>query len=483
MNTDRRPIVTPEGDSRLVITLGGVVLTVAVLQTSIVPVLDVVAGQLHTSPVAVSWAVTANLLAAAAATPLIGRLADLFNKKRVLLAALGLILVGSLLGAVTSSLPLLILGRVMQGMSFSLYPIAVSILRDELPAERLVRSMAMLSAMLGFGGAFGLVVTGFLMPSGASYHRVFWLNTVAAIAVAVAAAVVVPNRPNRVSARIDWAGALGLAAGLCSLMLAVTQGSTWGWTSIRTTGAAATGVAILTLWWRRSRRVAQPLVSTEMLTRRPILLANSATFLVGMGLYFSFLGMTDFVETPRTSGYGFGASILDASVEFLMPGALAAAVTALISGRCIERFGARAVVAGGGTAGVIGFLMLAGWHSTRWEVIAAGLLTNAYISLAYGALPALIVGEVDKSETGVATSLNGIFRKVGGAAAAAMVAALLTPTGAGFPSESGFTIVFALGAATAAGSVLLVWLGRERAAAVRVLSFRMPTGDASPQAA
>ena len=265
MNTDRRPIVTPEGDSRLVITLGGVVLTVAVLQTSIVPVLDVVAGQLHTSPVAVSWAVTANLLAAAAATPLIGRLADLFNKKRVLLAALGLILVGSLLGAVTSSLPLLILGRVMQGMSFSLYPIAVSILRDELPAERLVRSMAMLSAMLGFGGAFGLVVTGFLMPSGASYHRVFWLNTVAAIAVAVAAAVVVPNRPNRVSARIDWAGALGLAAGLCSLMLAVTQGSTWGWTSIRTTGAAATGVAILTLWWRRSRRVAQPLVSTEML--------------------------------------------------------------------------------------------------------------------------------------------------------------------------------------------------------------------------
>ena len=172
-------------DNRLLATLGAVVLTAAVLQTSIVPVLDLVAAQLHISSAAAEWTVTANLLAAAAATPLIGRLADLFNKKWVLLGALALILAGSLLGALTSSLALLMVGRVMQGMSFALYPVAVSILRDELPAERLVRSMAAVSAMLGVGGAFGLVVTGFLMPAGASYHRVFWLSTVAAIVVTV----------------------------------------------------------------------------------------------------------------------------------------------------------------------------------------------------------------------------------------------------------------------------------------------------------
>lgn len=440
-------------------------LVVAVLQTSIVPVLSTVARQLHASPVAVSWAVTANLLAAAAATPLIGRLADLFTKKWVLLGTLGLILTGSLLAAATASLPLLIAGRVMQGMSFALYPVAVSILREEVPAERLIRSIAMLSAMLGFGGAMGVVVTGFLMPAGAAYQRVFWFNAAVAVAATVAAAVAVPRRTGRGSARIDWMGAAGLAAGLCTVMLAITQGSTWGWTSGRTAGAGVAGVAILTLWWIGSKRAEQPLVSTEMLLRRPVLLANSATFLVGMGLYFSFLGMTDFVETPWASGYGFGASIMAASVQFLLPGALAAAVTALVSGRCIERFGARAVVAGGGAAGVVGFLLLAGAHSSKWEVIVAGLLTNAYISLAYGALPALIVGEVAPGETGVATSLNGIFRKVGGAAATAMVAALLTPSSTGFAPESGFTAVFILGAATAAGAVLLVGLGRLRAPA------------------
>ena len=465
-------------DSRLIATLGAVVLTAAVLQTSIVPVLDLVSAQLHISAAAAGWVVTANLLAAAAATPLIGRLADLFNKKSVLLGALALIVAGSMLAALTSSLPLLIVGRVMQGMSFALYPVAVSILRDELPAERLIRSMAAISAMLGVGGAFGLVVTGFLMPAGASYHRVFWLSTVAAIVVTAAAVVVVPSRPHRVHSRVDWLGALALAAGLCGLMLAVSQGAAWGWTSPRTASAAALGSAVLLAWWSRSKRVAQPLVSTAMLTRRPILLANAATFLVGMGLYFSFLGMTDFVEAPRGAGYGFDATILQASLLFLMPGALSAAATTLIGGRCIERFGARAVVAGGGLVGVVGFLMLAGWHDTRWEVMVAGVLTNAYISLAYGALPALIVSEVDHSETGVATSLNGTFRKVGGAAAAALVGALLTPRSGGLAAESGFTAVFVLGAATAAGSVLLVWLGRERSAARRLaptIPLRRPT--------
>lgn len=450
---------------RLLATLSAVVLIVAVLQTSIVPALAVVAQELHAAPVAVSWAVTANLLAAAAATPLVGRLADLVNKKTVLLAALGLIVAGSLLAATTSSLPWLITGRVLQGMSFSLYPVAVSILREEIAPERLVRGIATLSAMLGLGGAAGLVVTGLLMTPGASYHRVFWLNAAVAVIATAAAVVVVPSRPRRGAARVDWVGAGGLAVGLTGLMLAINQGSSWGWASVRTVAVSVAGIAVLAWWWTRSRRHPDALVPTGLLLRRPVLLANAATFLVGMGLYFSFLGMTDFVEAAPGSGYGFGASVLQASLQFLLPGALAAAFTAFVSGRIIEMLGARTVVAGGGLAGAVGFLLLAQWHSTRWEVMLAGLLTNAYISLAYGALPTLIVGDVAPAETGIATSVNGIFRKVGGAVAAALVAALLVPNTAGSIPESGFTAIFLLGSATAAGSVLLVAIGRAKAPA------------------
>ena len=155
-----------------------------------------------------------HLLAAAAATPLIGRLADLFNKKWVLLGALALILAGSLLGALTSSLALLMVGRVMQGMSFALYPVAVSILRDELPEDRLMRAMAVLSGTLGFGGGIGLVVVGLLMSGDVGYHRVFWLTTVFTILVIVAVVLLVPSRPGHRVGTIDWAGAAGLAIGL-----------------------------------------------------------------------------------------------------------------------------------------------------------------------------------------------------------------------------------------------------------------------------
>lgn len=438
-------------ERRLVATLSLVVLTVAILQTAVVPVLGAIARQLREPVVSVSWVVTANLLAAAAATPLIGRLADLRNKKRMLLSVLALVLGGSLMAATTASLPLLVLGRILQGGAFALYPVAVSILRDELPPERLVRSIAALSAMLGFGGGLGLVVTGVLMTDGASYHRVFWLCTVFTAAVIVAAWRVVPDRPRRVQADIDWRGAIGLAAGLAGVLLAITQGAQWGWASPATVASAVFGVAVLIWWWSWSRRCSNPLVSTAMLSRRPVLLGNLATLLVGMGLYFSFLGTTGFVESP---GYGFGASVLNASVEFLLPGALAAAVTALLAGRYIERFGPRIVIAAGASAGALGFTSLLLWHSAPWQVVLAGLLTNAYISLAYGALPVLVIADVSDDETGIATSLNAIFRKVGSAIAAAIFAALQGPGAEGTP-ETAFTTIFALGAVTAVLAIAL----------------------------
>lgn len=451
------PGTTPRNRDMLVPTLSVVVLTVAVLQTAVVPVLADIAGQLKAPEVTVSWAVTANLLAAAAAAPLIGRLADLRNKKRVLLAVLALVTAGSLLAATTASLPLLLVGRVLQGLAFSLYPVAVSILRDEVPPERLVRSMALISAMLGLGGGLGLVVTGLLMTEdSAPYQRVFWFCAIVTALVTIPAAVVIPDRPNRVDAAVDWWGGLGLSAGLSGVLLAVTRGRNWGWLSPHTVGAAVFGVLILAAWWSRSRRIADPLISTSLLRHRPIMLVNAATLMVGMGLYFSFLGLTDFVEAPRHDGYGFGASILDASVEFLLPGALAAAATALASGRLIERFGARAVVTAGGAAGFLGFTLLIGWHTAAWQVIVAGLLTNAYISLAYGALPVLIVQHVAVHETAVATGLNAVVRKVGSAISAAAVGVLLAPGADGHPPESGFAAIFALGAASAVGTILFI---------------------------
>jgi MFS family permease len=457
----------------LVAGLSVVVLTVAVLQTAVVPVLGIIAHQLHVSLVAVSWAVTANLLAAAAATPLIGRLADLHSKKRVLLIVLAVVLLGSVLAATTSSLALLIVGRVLQAASFALYPISVAILREELPPQRLMSAMAVLSGTLGFGGGTGLVVVGVLMSGDAGYHRVFWLTTGFTLVVIAIVVFIVPARKRSSTGTIDWLGAAGLAAGLSTVLLAITQGTAWGWTSPATLGCAAFGLVVLGAWWFWERRAKQPLVSIEMMTRRPIMLTNLATVFVGMGLYFAFLGLTQFVQIAHSAaGYGFGATVLEASVVYLLPGAITGFLVALASGRFIDRFGARPVLMVAAVAGILGFLFIALAHDAPWQIIAASILANAYIALGYGALPALIVSEVDAGETGVATSMNAIARTVGSSTAAALVAVLLARTTAGVPMESSFVAIFIGGAATAALAMLLIALTRPPARPIESVEAR-----------
>jgi MFS family permease len=457
----------------LIAGLSVVVLTVAVLQTAVVPVLGIIAHQLNSSTVAVSWAVTANLLAAAATTPLIGRLADLHSKKRVLLTVLVVVLFGSVLAATTSSLALLIIARVLQAASFALYPIGVAILREELDPDRMVSAMSVLSGTLGFGGGTGLVVVGVLMNGNAGYHRVFWLTTGFTVVVIAIVVLVVPARPRSSTGTIDWLGAAGLAAGLSAVLLAITQGHSWGWTSPAALGCAACGLVVLGAWWFWERRVKQPLVSIEMLTRRPIMLTNLATVFVGMGLYFAFLGLTQFVQIPHgAAGYGFGATVLEASVVYLLPGAITGFVVALASGRFIDRFGARPVLVAAAVAGIVGFLFIALAHDAPWQIIAASILANAYISLGYGALPALVVAEVDAGETGVATSMNAIARTVGSSTAAVLVAVLLGRTTAGVPMESSFVAIFVGGAATAALAMVLIALSRPPAQRIESVEAR-----------
>ena len=449
----------------LVVALSLAALTVALLQTAVVPVLGVIATQLGVSSMAVSWTVTANLLAAAAITPLVGRLADLHNKKHVLIAVLLVVLAGSVLAATTASLPLLIVARVLQGVSYSLYPICVAILREELAERQVVSALAVLSGTLGVGGGTGLVVTGLLMTGNPGYQRLFWMTTAFTVAVIAVAIALVPSRRADGRGSIDWLGALGLAIVLTVVLLAITQGNVWGWLSPSTLSCTAVGVAVSIAWWRWERRCPHPLVSTRMLTRRAMLLTNLATVFVGMGLYFGFLGLTLFVQIPRDrAGYGFSATVLYASVVFLLPGAITGFVTATASGRFIDRFGARRVLMAGASSGVAGFAILALWHSATWQIIVAGILTNAYISLAYGALPALVVSEAQPGETGVATGVNAIARTVGSSVAAALVAVLLEHSvgAAGLPSERAFVLIFAAGAVTAALATLLIACSGER---------------------
>lgn len=247
MSTARRgasPLLLP--------ALSLAVMVTALLQTVVVPVLGTIGTALSASPSSVGWVVTANLLAAAVLTPVLGRLGDVHGRRPVLLGILTVVAAGSLLAAVTSSLPLLVLARVLQGACFGLFPLSIGVVRDELPADRMTGAMAFVSGMLGVGGGVGLVLTGVLTNGGGDYHRVFWLSLGVALGALALAWAVVPSRRHENPGGVDYVGAAVLGAGLVLLLLPLSKGAQWGWGSPTTVGCLVASAVVLRDGWPSS---------------------------------------------------------------------------------------------------------------------------------------------------------------------------------------------------------------------------------------
>jgi predicted MFS family arabinose efflux permease len=457
--SQRRTAVTAPRTGLLILTLALGVTTLSLLQSLVVPVLGLIERQLGVSSGAAGWVLTANLLAAAVLTPVLGRLGDLRGERPVILGILVAVAVGTLLAIVSSSLPLLLVARVLQGASYGLFPLSISVLRRELPAARLSVAMSIVSSTLAVGGVAGLVATGLLTGDGGDYRRPFWIGLGVTLISLALAAWVLPHRRSAASGRVDWWGALVLGVGLVLLLLPVSQGHIWGWTSARTLGCLAASAAVLTGWVLLQQRTREPLVRPAMLADRRTIIPNVAGLMTGVALFASFLAVLQYVQAPpEVTGYGFGASVLEASVIYLVPGGVAGIALAPVAGRLVTRLGALPTLIAGAASGIAGFTILAFLRDEPWRVIVAGLLTQVAVTVAYAALPALVVQAVREEETGVANAVNSIARSLGQAlgstVAVTLIAASFDPT-TGFPHAIAFTDVALIGA-VASLAVLVV---------------------------
>jgi EmrB/QacA subfamily drug resistance transporter len=441
--------------------------TFALLQSLVAPALPEIQRDLHTTPTAVAWILTAYLLSASVFTPIIGRLGDMFGKEHTLVASLIVLGMGTLVAALATSIEVLIVGRVIQGAGGAVFPLSFGIIRDEFPRDRVARGIAFLSAMLGIGGGAGIILAGPIVDA-LSYHWLFWIPLMMVIVAVVATLLFVPESPIKTPGRINWLGAALLSAWLVCVLVAVSEGSSWGWTSARTVGLFAVGLVICVLWVRNESRAAEPLVDMTMMRIRGVWTVNAAAFLVGAGMYSSFVLIPQFVEEPSSSGYGFGASVSQAGL-FLAPSTLGMLLMGPVSGRLSERVGSRVPLILGGLVTTTSFALMAFAHSDRWEIYLASALLGAGIGLAFASLANLIVEAVPPEQTGVATGMNTVMRTLGGSVGGQIGASVLAASVvAGVPTESGFTAAFAVAAgACALATVAALAVPRRRAATSR----------------
>ena len=439
----------------------------AVQQTMVIPALPVFQRDLHTTTAWAAWLFTAFLLTSAVATPLLGKLGDQYGKERVLLISLSVFFVGCVGASFAGSIWVLIAWRALQGVGGAVFPLSFAIVRDEFPAAKVGSAVGLISAVFVVGGGLGLVLSGLLLDHG-SWRGIFVAGAVLVGAAAVLVRVFVPESPVKTESRVDVPGALLLSGGLVSLLLALTEGDSWGWSSARTLGLFALAAALLVCWGAVELRVAEPMVDMRMLANRPVLFTNLTSILAGWALFGTYVLVPTFVETPNGLGpalarlvpYGFGASPLTAGL-YLLPGSLVGFVSGPAAGRIGYRFGWKWPLALGMVTTAVGAAALALWHEHPWQIVLATLVLGGGAPLAFAAMAKLIIDAVSASETGVATGMNTVMRTVGGVIGGQVGAAILTAStiaGVGVPKESAFTTAFWISAAVASVAVVIALL-------------------------
>jgi len=441
-------------------------LAASMSQALLIPILGKLPEDIasHPSESAVEWLLTSTLLVAAVAVPLFGRLGDMFGKRRLLLVALALLVVGSVLSALTDNMALLITGRAIQGGSMAAIPLGISLLATLLPRERVGSAMAVISAMLGVGGALAMPIGG-LIGQHADYHWIFWLTAVIGAVAVIGIFFVVPEAHNRTPGKVDLPGTVLLSGALVALLLPLAETADWGW-GARTIGLLVAALVLFVLFGLVETRSREPLVDLKALRRRPIVLTNTASILLGFSMFAMMIGVANYVQAPTQSGYGFGSSIVVSGLAML-PSGLMMLLLSPISARGIRRFGAPRMMAAGALVVAVGWLLRIVLTDALWEIIVSTSLSGVGVALAYAAMPTLINTHTPAHEIAAANGLNSLARSIGSSIASAIGGSILAGSAivatvdgrvTGWSSLGSYRVLFAMSAAAGVISALIAFM-------------------------
>jgi EmrB/QacA subfamily drug resistance transporter len=421
-------------------------LAYSVLSSAVVPALPTIQHSLHTTETGVTWLLTGYLLSASVGTAILGRLGDMYGKERLLVWTLAILSVGTLLAAVAHSLPLLIVARVIQGLGGGIFPLAFGIIRDEFPREKVAGSIGLMSAILGIGAGVG-IVAGAIVVEHLNWNWLFWAPLAVILAATFATWRFVPESPVRVPGRINWLAAALMSGGISIILVAVSETTAWGWTSARTLLLIAAGLVLCAAWVAVEVRSSEPLIDMALMRIRGVWTANLAAFLLGAGMYASFVAFPLFAQLPKSTGFGFGASVVVSGL-YLLPSTLGMVVVGIAAGSIASRFGSKPALVVGSAIAAVAFGVIAAAHGHPYDMLVSAGLMGVGIGLAFAALGNLVVQAVSGHQTGVASGMNTVVRTVGGALGGQLAATLLTShVRKGYPTVGGFTAIFAMSTA------------------------------------
>jgi EmrB/QacA subfamily drug resistance transporter len=437
----------------------------ALMQSLVTPVLPTIQQDLHTDTGTVTWVLTAWLLAASVATPLMGRISDMIGKDRALLVALAAIALGCLLAAIAPTIGVLIFARVLQGLGGAIFPVSFGIIRDEFPPHRVTSAVGIMAAVIASGSGLGIVLAGPIVGA-LNWRWLFWIPMIVVTLVGIVAKFVIPPSPHRSPGKVNWLAAVLLSGWLVALLLPLSKATTWGWGSGRTIGLLIVAVVLLAAWFVAELRSANPLIDMRMMRLPAVWTTNVVALLFGATMFGIFAFLPQLMQVPSSTGYGFGASVTQAGL-LMLPMMVTMAIFGSLSGPLTRWVSGKVQLVAGAALAAISCVSLALEHGDKLLVALAGGVFGVGLGLVYASMISLIVQSVPMHQTGVASGMNTNIRTIGASIGTAIVSSIVAGhvTTSGLPAESGYTesfLILAVVAVAAIGVALLVPAARRR---------------------
>jgi EmrB/QacA subfamily drug resistance transporter len=420
------PTEVQQGDTHgVLIVFGGlmlVLLMAALDQTIVATALPTIVGDLGGLN-QISWVVTAYLLAQTAVTPLYGKLGDLYGRKIVLQVALVLFLIGSALCGLSQNMTELILFRALQGLGGGgLIVGTMAAVGDIVTPRERGRYQGLFGAVFGLASVIGPLLGG-LFTTSLSWRWIFYINIPIGIVAFGVLAVTLPSRREEAHHQIDYWGAVVLAGGLTSLVLACTLGgTTYGWGSPQIVGLFAVAVVLIATFVFVERRASEPILPLRLFGDRVFRVTSLIGLVVGFALFGSITYLPLFLQVVGgASPTGSGLQLLP-----LIGGLL---VTSIASGQIISRTGHYRPFPIAGTAIMtVGLILLStlNAHSSRLESSAFMFILGLGLGCVMQVLVLAVQNAVDYRDLGVATSGATLFRSIGGSVGTAVLGSIFS---------------------------------------------------------
>lgn len=439
----------------VLISIGMVVAVISSLGSPMVPT---VAKEYEVSLGTAQWTLTIALLAGAIVTSVLGRLGDGKHRRQVILCALGLITLGCLLATIPGAFGLLLAGRALQGIGLGLMPLAMSVARDHLPNDRATSAVAVLSITTAAGVGIGYPLSG-LCAETIGFHATFWFAAVLTGVVWLLALLTIPSSRHRPRHPVDVCGALLLAVGVASLVIALSEMNQWGQTSPAFLSLLLMSGVALAVWVRHERRSVAPLVDLGTLSNASVRVAQSVAVLAGVGMYFLVSLIIRYVQTPTSTGYGQGRSVLVAGL-ILVPLSAASLATNRALPALRRHIGTQWAMPFGCSVFVVAMAFFAAERSALWELVVVMALAGIGVGIVFASMPVFIVSVVPPNETGSTLGFNQVLRTVGssiGSAASAAVLTAHTTAASQFPTDSGYTEAALIGIGVWTIALIVAW--------------------------